>query len=123
MRDPVSAITIYTVLLLLWGIVAYVILLFGISKWAQRWGRKPEGWVLLALFFTPIVASALLLMCGKNRDDSIITDEIISELKKYWRSQTQDIITVIKARLPLTIKDEPPGDAPTVDLEDSLSES
>lgn len=97
----------YLVVSVIWGVIIYILLLVGISKWAERWERNPTNWVLVGLFFSPGTAAALLLMYGSNVDKTKLIDKKLEEYKTYWRSQMNDLITVIKNRLPLTVESSP----------------
>lgn len=110
----------FFVVSLVWSVVTYILLLNGISKWAARWGRSSASWVLIGVFFSPIVAAALLLMYGNNVSDTKYLATKVSEYKHYWHAQIAEVISVIKDRLPLqagTTKTEP-----QIDVEGSLEE-
>ena len=72
--------------------------------------------MLISIFFTPVFASALLLMHGKKTNEKIITTAVINEYKNYWRGEIKAIIATIKDRIPLAVDDKPLRNEPEGDL-------
>lgn len=54
-----------------YGIICYIIMLYFISKLADRFNRNPSSWVLFAIVFTPLIAVFGLACLGTQRKDVI----------------------------------------------------
>ena len=103
------------------GLIVYILLLIGISKWARRWEREPPNWVVVGVFFSPVIAAVLLLMYGSRIDKDILVDKKIDECKTYLHSQMNEIISVIKSRIPLQFDDKTPTES-KIDVNIDLSQ-
>lgn len=52
--------------LIVYSIICYIILIYFVSRLASRLNRDIAKWVLLALFFTPLISILGLICLGKE---------------------------------------------------------
>ncbi len=83
------------------GAVADILLIIGVGKWAKRWGRSRGGWELLAIFFTPLIASVFLLMLGDQTPKENLSD-IMNQHRDALVTQFSELKSLLRTRLPLT---------------------
>lgn len=104
--EEALAITAVTVVLWffagLFAFIAYILLLVGIAHWAKRWGYKPARWVWTGLFFSPVIASVLLLMEGPDEKTNRSV-HVIEKLRATTKQGFTEIQSLLRDRLPLDV--------------------
>ncbi|MDE6183005.1 MAG: hypothetical protein K2F53_01105, partial [Rikenellaceae bacterium] len=75
-----SIFTIFSIISVI-GIVLYVTLIVGVCNLASRYGRSVLLWLLVSIFFTPVLPIIYLLFSGET--DSHRRKRIIEE--EVWR--------------------------------------
>jgi MFS family permease len=56
------------VLLMLLALAGWLLPCMLIAHWADKWGHRGWIWLLVALFFSPVLAALLVLVRGKNKN-------------------------------------------------------
>lgn len=88
-----SIFTIFSVISII-GIVLYVTLIVGVCNLASRYGRSVLLWLLVSIFFTPVLPIIYLLFSGEtdsHRRKRIIEEEVWRRSLDYFNPNPNQI--------------------------------
>lgn len=87
------------------GGLADIVLLFALVRMARRYSRLELWWLILGIFFTPLVAGIAMLMCGDLTPKEDNT-KALRENQSVLRQEFSDLKAFLSIRLQIEAGDE-----------------